>query len=286
MRFSQRIGIRPAQLEVQVDSISSELRTSLWNVLVTFYIRTSDLYNEWEYSQLHTIAELSQINFFKRPLDEFYGMHGGQYVDQLKRWFFGAEWYEIYDFIEWAGSFGAHWESWNAGNEYYENAKRFRSAINSILTREMSAYRFVDAKLVTITSESELSEIECAAKQQGKFSPVSQHISTSITFLASRRNPDFRNSIKESVSAVEATAKIITGDKNASLGLALKLLEKKRPLHGSLKEGFQKLYGWTSDGDGIRHALMSETAIDQREAHFMLIVCSAFSNYLIDAFRE
>ena len=57
-------------------------------------------------------------------------------------------------------------------------------------------------------------------------------------------------------------------------------LRKISGLHGALKAAFSQLYGYTSDKDGIRHGLLDETNIDFEEAKFMLVVCSAFINYV------
>jgi len=43
---------------------------------------------------------------------------------------------------------------------------------------------------------------------------------------------------------------------------------------------FDKLYGYTSDADGIRHALLEEVTLDFDDAKFMLVACSAFVNYI------
>jgi hypothetical protein len=53
-----------------------------------------------------------------------------------------------------------------------------------------------------------------------------------------------------------------------------------RTLHPALAEGLSKLYGWTSDAEGIRHALMDEPSLSFAEAKYMLVSCSAFVNYL------
>jgi hypothetical protein len=41
------------------------------------------------------------------------------------------------------------------------------------------------------------------------------------------------------------------------------------------------MYGYTSDAQGIRHALMDEPNLSFEDAKFMLVSCSAFVNYLI-----
>ncbi len=40
-----------------------------------------------------------------------------------------------------------------------------------------------------------------------------------------------------------------------------------------------KLYGYSSDEDGIRHAILEEKEIGFDEAKFMLVACSGFVNY-------
>ena len=112
--------------------------------------------------------------------------------------------------------------------------------------------------------------------------PVRVHLQSSVDLFSDRKNPDYRNSIKESISAVEAVCQIITGEEKATLGQALKKLEEKGiELHEALRKSFSNLYGYTSDADGIRHALLEESTLDFDDAKFfMLVSCSAFVNYL------
>lgn len=93
---------------------------------------------------------------------------------------------------------------------------------------------------------------------------------------------DWAESIKESIHAVESVARnIAPGAK--SLKSALNELEKKHgKLHDAQKESFIKLYGYTSDEQGIRHALIDQTEanVDMDEAVFMLGACASFTSYL------
>jgi hypothetical protein len=153
--------------------------------------------------------------------------------------------------------------------------------VNGILKEEMSGYRFVSGHIVEITSEQEIKTIEQALGLADSLKPVREHLSQSLTLLSDRKTPDYRNSIKESISAVESLSKIISNQNKAALGPALNAVEKKTKLHSVLKEAFQKLYGYTSDAQGIRHALMDEPTLDVEDAKFMLVSCSAFVNYLV-----
>jgi hypothetical protein len=53
--------------------------------------------------------------------------------------------------------------------------------------------------------------------------------------LSDRQKPDYRNSIKESISAVESAAKIISGDPKIDMSKVLSMLEKARKLNGALR---------------------------------------------------
>lgn len=75
-------------------------------------------------------------------------------------------------------------------------------------------------------------------------------------------------------------AKVVTGQPKASLGGALRELEKRGHLHKSLKVGFSSLYGYTSDEGGIRHAMLEEPDLTAADAKFFLLSCTSFINYL------
>jgi hypothetical protein len=70
------------------------------------------------------------------------------------------------------------------------------------------------------------------------------------------------------------------------LSQAIKVITDKIELHPDLKEAFYKLYGYTSDAKGIRHSLMEKPDLDFEDAKFMLVTCSAFSNYLKEKARK
>ena len=51
-------------------------------------------------------------------------------------------------------------------------------------------------------------------------------------------------------------------------------------------KNIKKIYGYTSNGDGIRHALLEEDSLEYEDALYMLVSCSAFVNYLISKFEK
>ena len=190
----------------------------------------------------------------------------------MKKRYSAFKWYEVYDFIEFAAN--------NFPDK--ETNKKFMETCNSILEAELSAYRFVGNEITQITSKEEIAEIDEAL---GSPIPVvNVHLQNALKLLSDRKAPDYRNSIKESISSVEAICKLIANNEKTDLTGALSIIERegKIDLHPSLKRAFINLYGYTCDADGIRHALKDEKVnSDFDEAKFMLVTCSAFVNYLI-----
>ena len=158
-------------------------------------------------------------------------------------------------------------------NSYYES-------INMLFEMECVGYRFVDGRIVPITDENEIKSIEDACNN--KFEGTRAHIKKAVGFIADREHKDYNNCIKESISAVESICSIIVGDAGTTLGKALKRLKDNGlDIHPSLEMAFSKLYGYTCDKDGVRHAEgMFESDVTFEEAKFMLVSCSAFVNYL------
>jgi hypothetical protein len=100
--------------------------------------------------------------------------------------------------------------------------------------------------------------------------------------LSDREKPDFRNSIKGAISAVEGQCKVIAGENSITLTTVLDKIEKDKRVsnHPHLKEAFKKIYSWANDCEGIRHSLKEEPTVNKEDVQFMLIACSAFINYL------
>ena len=130
-------------------------------------------------------------------------------------------------------------------------------------------------------TQNEINEIEQAC--DAPYNGCKAHIEKAVGFLADREHKDYKNCIKESISAVETICQIIIGSNTATLNKAIQKLKNKGiKIHPVLETAFTKLYAYTSDEGGIRHAeglFVSEVSFE--EAKFMLVSCSAFVNYLI-----
>lgn len=276
MRFSQKIGKSSIRENIQVESIDIRLENRLWNtVLLNFFDELSDIMGYKKDSPRGEICLIIWKEFFGERVDEISRFNNGNvyasgFLSFLKEWFFKSEWYKKYDLIEYLSQLDS--ALFDA---------QFSERCNDVLKIEMAGYRIVDDCIVHITTEEEIVEIEEALVTSSQWDPVNTHLRSSIEYFSNRENPDYRNTIKEAILAVEALCTIISGGKKATLGQALSNVEKKYKIHGALKSAFTALYGYTSDSGGIRHALLEDDiSVSFEDAKFMLVSCSAFLNYL------
>jgi hypothetical protein len=268
--FSQRYGYTPLENAFQREWIDSALQTKLWNILkVTLWDR-NDIHNR-SYDDVtkridHLVRRL-WFNYFNRDLDQlpdFYGRRDNGAYDVLKNHFFECQWFEVYDLLE------------KIANDQSDLlAEETRKWINRTLEEHNAAYRFVGTEIAEITDKCEIQAIEEALSSAD--SPVRTHLDAALRMLSDKESPDYRNSVKESISAVEAACRLVTGSTSATLGDALK---KVQNLHPAMSRAFSQLYGYTNDASGIRHSLTDEAKISYADAKFMLVTCSAFVSYL------
>jgi len=288
-KFSQREGINPVRDKFQIKDMDNPLRIGLWNVFYASFIDKADI----------TVITSSNMNYLftsiwcgclGHPMDSIRSQYNNVFVfgDLIKHYYFESSWAEVYDLIEFIIDLKIP-QSYpgikdpNSGMLFRINM--FTKECNNVMEKEMAGYRIIDNTIVQITDENEINEIEELVEKtrQTKLSNIYEHINTALTLLSDRQNPDYRNSIKESISAVEAICRIIARNDNATLGEALNIIknEEKVEIHPALKNGYSAIYGYTNDASGIRHPLKDKDPCDFSDAKYMLVSCSAFINYLI-----
>lgn len=282
--FSDRNGIKMENTEMQLKQFDSRTRIKIMNCINE---QCGLLYHGYSWNSSKIQA------FFRYILDDVYGkavdprkrIDDDEFFELIQSTIYRYEFDDVLTLIEaivqyWDNEF-QEIRSYDYGNT--RGIPIVYDTFNNVLKREYVGYRFLNGILVPISDDREIKEIVEAINNPYKV--VSEHLSKANLFLANRDNPDYENSIKESISAVEASCEILTGltGKEATLGNMLKKLEDKGiVIHGGLKAAFNVLYGYTSDANGIRHAGdIGGPASTFEEAKFMLVSCSAFVNYLI-----
>ena len=244
MNFSERKGYTEVSKIIQRDGMSIELRNSLWNLIHPQI--SQGFIDNYVTNSKQLLTASKHFLWFR---DEFLEL----------------EWFSVYDLLE---LLSRHYNSENLNAE-----------INIVLAREFSGYRLINGTITDVTDKQEIEMLENALNDEN-LPNVKAHLQRALELLSDKRNPDYRNSIKESISAVESIAKEIAQTPKAELGDALKEIEKQGKLHGAIKKAFLNLYGYTSDANGIRHALMEEPNLTADDAKFFLLTCTSFINYL------
>lgn len=280
--FSERQGLVPARTAIQIDGMDDPLKIGIWNILHHVLWENEVLSSKNNiaisldgidtgsigYMTVHNLW----IGIFHEPIDELNSYTGSWegLVGAVKHRYFGLQWNRVYDLIEYVAN--------NCPGD--QESKWLVSGFNSVLQEHVSGYRFSkDGLILPLTSEREIAAVDRAMSldHKGQFSGTAKHIEAAVKLL---RQKDYRNSIKESISAVESTLQS-TSKQKGDFAYQLKSLGL---VHPALIKAFSAMYGYTSDADGIRHALgekASTSPLGSDEAIYFLVSCSAFSNLLI-----
>ena len=234
MRFSERYGYKPVKEVFQIESMDKDLRNGIWSVLHVFIWSTEQSrsagygYNEFSSKsnpELFPLCQTLWLSYFKQPIDEL-GSDWGEVLPKLRNYFFACKWYEVYDFLDFVAT----------NYRQHQFQEQFCKACNGLFEREMSAYRFVNGRIARLTDNHEIAAIEQAL--ESKVGPVRTHIQRALELLSDKSSPDYRNSIKESISAVESLVAQVSGVDNGTLGQLIKKLEQEIDLHPRITRFF------------------------------------------------
>jgi len=280
MLFSERYGYKKINETLLRENVPERLRTRIWNVFYkdVFMIKRWGGVSPGEkfLDPVFNFVIALWDRFFKKNIQyvDEHKYHPSLVVDEIKHLFFQLPWYEVYDFIEFFAQFP--WESF--GKDFLIKKIIVLTNVNQVLQEEKAPYRIINGIVTPLTSEEEIKEIEKALSVSDKFKPVRDHLEKALRLMSDRKDPDYENSIKESISALESLVKILTRKEGSLSGLIERL-----DIHQAMKRGFKELYDWTSKEGGIRHGKSGKSLTPGfAEARYMLITISAFVNYLIE----
>jgi len=280
--FSETHGMGSCITHLQYNDFDEKTRNTLYNrvyqILTISFERQQDFReNSYDYTNYEELffQDLSINVFCERISSNNLIPRSLKFEeDKIYRVFSEAPYNEILDFIQYT----IQWISYR--NKKIKDKNFFFDFMNQFFEQEYVGYRFVNGKIAPITDKNEIDSIEEACNNE--FAGTRAHIKKAVGFIADRERKDYKNCIKESISAVESICSIIAGQKKSSLDDALKNLQKKGvKIHPQLELAFSKLYAYTNSEKGVRHANgMFESEVTFEEAKFMLVSCSAFVNYL------
>jgi hypothetical protein len=286
MNFSKRMGYEE-EIPIQFEAINAELRNRLWNAVKNI-LKSLDRINKkddeslaiityqaeinHDYRRIHSIEYINLVEkiwdqFFKELVDKIPYMDLWEPGETIYQKFSRLVWNKVYDLLEFLA------ESLTG-----EIKINFIESCNKILEVENSAYRFIEEIIVDITNQMEIDVIKEALLSP--FDEPATHIENALRYYSDRENPDFANSVKESVSAIESIARIKTST-NEPLSNIVK--HKKLGIHEGLNQILNKINAYRGDASGVGHSIKpNDSPPKKNEAHLFLVICSAFVNFLKD----
>ncbi|PZE89347.1 hypothetical protein DEJ00_11430 [Curtobacterium sp. MCLR17_039] len=277
MSFAERMGFTSPRSVTQTDALDTETRTELWNTV--YVIRGLTRQDVMAYDVDTAITAAIWAWYFKNARDE--QPRDEKVWGRVKSAIMDGEWFEALDCIE---AYGKYLHRFS--NQFtYQVPDAFDDLLNAALERYLVGYRLIERELVPLSDDMSVAAVTDALDLTVQLTGARNHLLRATELLADRQTPDYPNTIKEAISAVESVVATVTGEGTLGAGLR-KLKAAGIELHPALESAWSKMYGWTSDAQGIRHAAIDQADADQSLAKYMLVACSAFVSYVMEAGRK
>ena len=277
LNFSQRHGYEPLPEAMRLEQLSDDLRRELWNRvrrLLQPLRLGSNLFSD------------SGDRFVERVL----GKHLKQPEDAIPTRYSGAS--EIFRETILKGEFSAVLNLVEIICDDEKIDSRFADRVRDLFDQHNATYALGKIgrwnRFSPQGSQAQGDAVRQARQVLAKhgMDGAATHLDQAVEHINARQYAD---AIADSILAVESVACMIAPGASKTLGPALDTLERQGLLgHRALKEAFSKLYGYTSDEQGIRHALLEQDAPDVGidEALFMFSACASFAGYLVEKHRK
>ena len=288
--FSDRRKIQPLDNEIQIYNFDERTRNKIANLIKRWYA----VVKQKDYSKIFLKALINDVfgEYVSYGLEDRITYHDDKIFEEfIYDTIIEEDYASVLTLVEYITVFfnntKNHYLKTNCSPWHYtKEFPDFIDELNDLFKEEFVGYRMIEDQITPISDDIEVSEIKQGLNIQ--YDGCKSHIKKALALLSNREKPDYKNSIKESISAVESICKIITKDSKATLGKAVNQLEKNGlNIHPSLISAFSKLYGYTSDEGGIRHAEgLFESKVSFGEAKYMLVSCCAFVNYLLEEYSK
>lgn len=287
--FSDRRKIQPLDNEIQIYNFDERTRNKIANLIKRWY----GMIYQKGYSSQFLKSLLNDVfgEYVSYDLEDRIKYHDDKIFEEfIYDAIIEEDYASVLTLVEYItvffNDFKNHYLQINYFPSYRNEFPDFVKELNELFKEEFVGYRMIENQITPISDDIEVEEIKQGLNIQ--YDGCKSHIKKALTLLSNREKPDYKNSIKESISAVESICKIITKDSKATLGKTINQLEKNGlNIHPSLISAFSKLYGYTSDEGGIRHAEgLFESKVSFGEAKYMLVSCCAFVNYLLEEYSK
>ncbi|MDE2663003.1 MAG: hypothetical protein OXI39_08365 [Gemmatimonadota bacterium] len=268
LTFSQAEGLEDLPQPLSLHEVSRQARNLIWDVFWNITMHHASGYSvghPW-----NAVLHDTHVRFFLRPTDEFsYSLEDTRNI--YKQFIFGAPYNRLFDLLL---------HLMRQGDCPLEFIERTSGAfVESRLAYTIDTNGPPTILPTATPEEGEALQTALAQLSEAGFSGAREHLRKAGELI---NGGDWRGSIRESIHAVESVARRLDPGGAKTLGPAIDRLKREHGIHPALVEACKKLYGYTSDEDGIRHAALEDDApVDQAEAVFLLGACASFVSYLV-----
>lgn len=276
LTFSQLHGYESLPEPMQLEEISDDLRREIWNTtreLLLSQSGTNALYRRYFYEEMQRFIERVLGNFLKKPEDEIDTSYE-EVINLFRDWILKGRFNKVLDLVRFMLNERKYGEKLvNPINKSFETC-----VAAYYLDMSHCPYQFFPR---SNKAQGEATRTAIKTIRDGGMDGAATHLRDAAAHINAQQ---FADSISDSIHAVESVARRIDPKSN-TLGAALKALEKKGLLtNGQLKTGFEKIYTYTNNEEGIRHAQVFKDSPDVGldEAMFMFGACASFAAYLVN----
>lgn len=272
LTFSQAQGYEELPGPLKLEQLPPSARTSIWNVFYRFINATKQKPRWTEYvgGVWWEVLQAKHVYHDNLPLDEWDGSLENQ-RHQLRHSVEKLPFNKVFDLIQFV-------------IRYPKCPSEFIVMMKEVFASSRLAYTIDESPPPTIIpavtkAEGDATIESLQTLRAAGLDGSAAHLRNAAECI---NGNDWAGSIRESINAVESVARQLDPKASKELGPALASLEKHEALHPALKGAFTKLYGYTSDEQGVRHALLDQSSanVGMDEAVFMLGACASFASYL------
>lgn len=258
--FSRRQGLQPAPSGPPVwDDAPEALRVRLLSVLSGEFA--------WSWKQIRRAA-CAVFGRFPNPDNNSESYVQGEVQDLIAQ----APWFKIYDLIE-----AVSHDNETALAEAAHSLS-FADLINQALEELNLGWRMQGGQLVAMGDDVSRPLLDDAVAALGSngLQTAQRELQEAVRDLSRRPEPDCSGAVQHAMAALEAVARMATGEPNPTFG---QLLSRHRDLlREPLRTGLDKLWGYASDQ--ARHG-REGNRVERVEAHAVVSIAAAVVPYLL-----
>lgn len=279
--FSQRYEYEGFPECLKLNELSIKLRKELWESifkeLKIFNINPSRAKINWYY-----IFRELYIGYFQSEIEQY---DFSSFSSQLKKFIKEEECHRVLSLIEILSN---EIQKKDLPNRI-QNDMVLR--LQKIFENNLAAYTLIFEsskwQFFPAANEYETKVIRLVLeKTENKFKISKDHLLKAAKFL---NEGLFLDAIRESISGVEATTKVVLNDQKITLGDAIKRICEVINLHPAVQKSISAFYGFANDSSGIRHSKKPGEQIPEDERYFAQCffgVSASFISYLINLYES